>query len=671
MTRQRVALLVACALAVLTSSAASSRQAAQPEQPPGHRQIFRTDAALVRVDVRVLREGRALADLARTDFELFEDGVPQRVEAFEYVRAEGARSSVAAEPGNTAAALELAADPRNRVFILFLDNLHVTEVNSLQMPTPLVRLIDNLVAPTDLIGLMTPQMGFDDLILGRRTNVIRSGLLQNRRWGRMVENCRSIHMLDRMEQMYTACYPSLTTQCDISPTAMSLIQRRRESFTLGVLRDLVRSLGARREARTAILLASEGWRLFERDERLANVAAGSPPQIRIGPGGRLGTQDPANFNVDRTMCDTHLRAAAEHDGQRTFQDLIADANRNNASFYMVDPGGLRVDGGRVDTLRTLAENTDGRAIVNTNDIAGGLQRIVNDMSDYYLLGYYSTNTKPDGRYRSIKVKVARPGAEVRARKGYRAFTADEMKSITAARANVSAPVDPYARARAGALGRLARLKPGTTLFVHGSVDPSASAIYVSGELAAATARAPEWRGGGEMQILATAPDGTAATARAPMTPGSRSVLARIPLDGKPAPGEYSVDVRMKPAAGGSPLLETVRIDAPAGAMGEPLAFRSVDRAQPVATFLWFRSETAHLEAPVSADAANPAARLLDRAGSPMALPLSASIRDEGGSRWLVAGLRLAALAPGDYTIELSIDAGGSTTRRYAPLRVDR
>ena len=56
--------------------------------------------------------------------------------------------------------------------------------------------------------------------------------------------------------------------------------------------------------------------------------------------------------------------------------------------------------------------------MNTNDIAAGMKRIVDDVSAYYLLGYYSTNTTHDGRYRRIEVKTRPPGLQVRARRGY-------------------------------------------------------------------------------------------------------------------------------------------------------------------------------------------------------------------------------------------------------------
>ena len=67
----------------------------------------------------------------------------------------------------------------------------------------------------------------------------------------------------------------------------------------------------------------------------------------------------------------------------------------------------------------MAENSDGLAIVNTNDLREPAQRLAADLSSYYLLGYQSTNPKLDGRFRSIKVTVKRPGVQVRARRGYR------------------------------------------------------------------------------------------------------------------------------------------------------------------------------------------------------------------------------------------------------------
>jgi hypothetical protein len=71
----------------------------------------------------------------------------------------------------------------------------------------------------------------------------------------------------------------------------------------------------------------------------------------------------------------------------------------------------------MDTLRMLAENTDGRAIVNRNDIAVGMKQITRDSSAYYLIGYNSTQAPTDGKFHNIRVRVKRPGVQVRAQEG--------------------------------------------------------------------------------------------------------------------------------------------------------------------------------------------------------------------------------------------------------------
>jgi VWFA-related protein len=71
-----------------------------------------------------------------------------------------------------------------------------------------------------------------------------------------------------------------------------------------------------------------------------------------------------------------------------------------------------------DSLRVLAEETGGIAIVNSNDFDKGLKRIDNETSDYYVLGYYSSNPDPLRRTRRIDVRTTRPGVTVRAREEY-------------------------------------------------------------------------------------------------------------------------------------------------------------------------------------------------------------------------------------------------------------
>jgi hypothetical protein len=126
--------------------------------------------------------------------------------------------------------------------------------------------------------------------------------------------------------------------------------------------------------------------------------------------------------------------------------LAQRANRNNVTIHAVDPRGLAAFddsigpmrpatpaqdrerlASRQGGLRELAGNTDGAVVLNTNDVKGGVARMMGDLGAYYLMQYYSTNTKLDGRFRSIAVRVKRAGVQVRARPGYLAPTEAEAR----------------------------------------------------------------------------------------------------------------------------------------------------------------------------------------------------------------------------------------------------
>ena len=79
----------------------------------------------------------------------------------------------------------------------------------------------------------------------------------------------------------------------------------------------------------------------------------------------------------------------------------------------------------MDSLRTLAEETDGRAIVNKNRVGDDLKQMLKDTSAY-LLGYTSTEAARDGKFHEIKVTVKRKDLVVHARKGYWAYTNDDI-----------------------------------------------------------------------------------------------------------------------------------------------------------------------------------------------------------------------------------------------------
>jgi VWFA-related protein len=125
---------------------------------------------------------------------------------------------------------------------------------------------------------------------------------------------------------------------------------------------------------------------------------------------------------------------ADADLARELSELTRTANRANVTMYTIDPRGL-VGMGDIaenvdpqqwndfvrksqDSLRVIAEETGGVAVVNQNDFSKALKRIDAETSDYYVLGYYSSNPDPTRRRRAMVVKVKRPGLTIWARKEY-------------------------------------------------------------------------------------------------------------------------------------------------------------------------------------------------------------------------------------------------------------
>jgi VWFA-related protein len=136
-----------------------------------------------------------------------------------------------------------------------------------------------------------------------------------------------------------------------------------------------------------------------------------------------GANDPANapFNLGSQFADADLAMR--------LSGLIRQANRANVTFYTVDPRGL-VAGQDIDqpvssteweshlrksrdSLRVLADETGGLAVVNTNDFSRALKRIDAETSDYYVLGYYSSNPDPTQRRRQVEIRVSKKGQEGR------------------------------------------------------------------------------------------------------------------------------------------------------------------------------------------------------------------------------------------------------------------
>jgi VWFA-related protein len=419
------------ALGVKAQDAPAQQPAPAPAAPADQTPIFRTDINFVRVDVIVQdRQGNPVHDLKQEDFEITEDGKPQAIQTFKLINVSediGVGTDPPREVRNPIEEQIEAARDDVRLFAIFLDDYHVRLENSMRAREAIARFVENQLQPKDMAGIMYPLWSINDVMLSRNRKQIAGAIREftGRKYDYTPRNAfeeRYVHYVSTIEA-----------------------ERIRNQVTLSALKGLIIKLGGLREGRKAIVLISEGFTNtlpVQMNDQVATCnggPCGNQPRPRPDPVG--GANSPMQQRMDTQ--DFFLQTELLSD-LKMVTDL---ANRYNTAFYPVDPRGLapfetdlstagqaavsltkntQMLESTMDSLRVMAENTDGRAIVNQNDLDRGMRQIVRDASAYYLLGYTSAVTT-DGKFHKLNVKVKRPGLQVRARPGYLALSATEAE----------------------------------------------------------------------------------------------------------------------------------------------------------------------------------------------------------------------------------------------------
>ncbi len=663
-----------CVLIGLLVSAAYPTQAGQDQPEP---RPFQTEVNYVRVDLYPTVNDKPLVGLLPSEVEVLEDGVPQKIDRFEHVSIGGVRpQATRPDPSSVSDMRRAAQDPRARVFVLFLDPRHVDLQGSMQVRRPLIDALNSLVGGDDLIAVMTPEMSARNLTFTRRTASIEQMLTPH--WGQ--ESWPGTK--DVVEARYEACYgPPII---DGEKIAQEMIARRREMLVLNAVDGLVEFLRGLREERKAVITISDGWRLYGPDRNLekpllvpgrpgeapGNVNVPVPTPGRDPRTGRPTVKDPSDSftisndgvgTIDRASCEVDRTALAQMSNEQRFVGLMQAANRSNVSFYPVGPGGLSKyvpDSARRRSLEMMADITDGHATLQPFNIETNIRRIVEDLSSYYLLGYYS-NAKPDGRYHRISVRIKRPGVLVRARAGYLAASAAEAAS----RVSSAKPSPDVAEAQlvAGALNPLAALGRERPVRVQAAVawTPARRAIVRAvAEVPRGTARSgDDWSKGGQIDVTLRNGSGVAvATERIALEPGMFTAEWAFTPAEPLEPGSYDLQVRAKGVGVLSPAADAIQLTVHAAPLGGGVLFlrrgpTTGNREVLTADARFRRAERLILESPASIGG-DVSARLLDRTGNPMNVPVTAGHREGAdGARWHRVEIALSPLAAGDYIIE--------------------
>ena len=363
---------------------------------------------------------------------------------------------------------------------------------------------------------------------------------------------------------------------------------------------------------------------------------------------------------------------ANMDFDERYRDLLKAARQGNVAFYPVSPLGLQTvpfkpTGGAdlsayyamqrsADSLLTLASETDGIAVVNTNDLTGGMRRVANDVNAYYVLGYYTTNTKWDGGIRSIKVKVKPKRNTIRARRQYRAPTLAEIAAFSTPAATKAAAPPTVEET---ALAALSREHPSAPFVPFASRAGSQLSIVLE-----VPASASAWPAGAEIMAMAESADGEPlGSAREVMKSGGRVAIVRVPIaSGKPP--AYGM-LRVK--ADGMIFTDRVAVPPASPLLGDAIAFRN---GTPTAVLSCRRNDVMHLEWPVLEHLDTREVRLLDRHGKPLPVPLRLEEKDAEGSPRLATDVPLAPLGRGDYLVELTAGSKAISDRKVIALRVN-
>jgi VWFA-related protein len=360
---------------------------AAASQPPPQQPTFRAGTDLVRVDVTATtNRDEPVADLQASDFEITEDGVPQTVETIKFIRVDGTRQSNLDEPLEIRSKEHALLEAAREDVRLFAIFLDDYHVD--KRPEITLPLRDNLTK-------FIKQLGPNDLVAIMEPLTTLYDLKYTRAKDELINRVRTF------EGRRGEVFPVKSAIEEAQLTQRNW-QELRAGVTLSALEALATQMGGLREGRKSILFFSQG-----------------PPLPPSSP------------------------------NEQRYREAMEAANRGNVTIHVIDPRPLGAVGfGGANTLRRIAADTGGRAIVNTNDPTEQLEGVMADASAYYLLGYTPTRKGNDGKFHEIDVKVKRRGVRVTARRGY---WAPSEKELTAAAEAAATPVNT---ALTGALAAL-------------------------------------------------------------------------------------------------------------------------------------------------------------------------------------------------------------------------
>jgi VWFA-related protein len=406
----------------------------QPTQAPGL--TFRATTNYVEVDAIVTdASGRFVRGLEPGDFDVLEDGKPQKLMICSLVDIPVERPDPPIFRDNKPIEPDVVTNEKpfeGRVFMIVLDGFHIATLRSNEVRKQASLFIERYLGANDLAAVIhvgNPSAGQEF------TPNKRLLLASIARFTGQALNSATANLVRDANNKNNQQDPAM----GIDPGPPEDTERRERAYmareSVDSLRTLSEYMAGLSGRRKAVLFFSEGID-YETSEAPTSEMAGR--FLLVSDAGAV-------------------RASQS--------DMIAAATRANVSVYSIDPRGLTsgmedaimvgstpsapMDSAAVpgrdysqpnfaismanevkiaqESLRLFSDQTGGRAIINQNDMDTAFGRILEDNSSYYILGYVSPDSRRDGRFHRVAIRLKRPGLQVRARNGY--FAASDKQKV--------------------------------------------------------------------------------------------------------------------------------------------------------------------------------------------------------------------------------------------------
>jgi VWFA-related protein len=409
--------------AVYAQARPAQPSAQQPQQQQQQQQqqqtpTFRSTAELVTTDVivRDAKNDQFIADLKPTDFDVLEDGVKQELASMVLIHGGRAYNTLAPPPAPIQEGIILpVARPTNdaagRVFLLFVDDLHMDFQQTPRIRELFRKMLKNLIHDGDMWGMVSTgtssisiDLTYDRALLDDAINRISGNGLKP------TEIIKGQEGADGPVELRYRAHVAFTTANQLMQNLEKLHNRRK-----------------------AVVWVSSGYDFNPFEKSRLKEQLGPCDDSSGGGDSSQSNCVSANGRVDPNLVPQGSQFA-DAELVRDMADVTRGANRANATLYTIDPRGLVAGGDigenldpveweryvskTVDSLRTIADLTGGFAVVNQNDFDKALKRIDAETSDYYVLGFYSSNPDPLRRTRRIEVVTKRDGVKVWSRTSY-------------------------------------------------------------------------------------------------------------------------------------------------------------------------------------------------------------------------------------------------------------